>query len=83
MKTEGLIEKLIYNIHIYKSKNMFDEYIVITISENNIQKLVLHYFEMYRIQLEYNEDLRFMGNKIISSKMLKDDEIIIGQISKL
>ena len=83
MKTEGLIEKLIYNIHIYKSKNMFDENIVITISENNIKKLVLNYYEMYRIQLEYNQDLRFMGNEIISSKMLKDDEIIIGQINKL
>ena len=83
MKTEDLIEKLIYNIHIYKSKNMFDENIVITISENNIKKLVLFYYEMYTIQLEYNEDLRFMGNKIISSKMLKDDEIIIGQIKKL
>lgn len=83
MKTEDLIEKLIYNIHIYKSKNMFDEYIIITISENNIQKLVLNCYDMFGINVRSYSDISFMGNKIICSKMLKDNEIIIGQISKL
>lgn len=83
MKTEDLIEKLIYNIHIYKSKNMFDENIVITISENNRRKMIINCYDMFGINIRNCNDLRFMGNEIISSRMLKDDEIIIGQINKI
>jgi hypothetical protein len=83
MKTEDLIEKLIYNIHIYKSKNMFYEYITITISENNIKKMIINCYDMFGMNIRNCNDISFMGNKIISSKMLKDDEIIIGQINKI
>jgi hypothetical protein len=83
MKTENLIEKLIYEIRFYKSKNHFQENIVITISVNNIEKIVNYYNKQFGFNVTVYGEIKFLGNKIISSEMLKDNEFIIGQISNI
>lgn len=83
MKTEDLIQQLVYEIRFYQSKNMFDENIVITISENNIKKIVNYHNKEFGLNTTIYFPIRFLGHRVISSEMLKDNEFIIGQINKL
>ncbi len=80
MIVEDLIYKIRVQIYVYESKNIKTEDVVIAISENNI-KMIIEYVSG-TTNIVYSS-LRLFGRRIVSSEMLTDNEILIGEISKL